>query len=160
MVRKRSKLTRYNPDNVKALRAQMLKCPNPIYGQMVTEGQMSDGDMMDFALSLANSYFGGELLASFKTTAKANMELQTRRAVLVTAALFGATAAFDKDGMNIMSIFPDEGPDLLNHAVQQLVDVGMSVAEAMQVLQPPAPIQCQIESDVSTQLPEIVEVVH
>ena len=153
---KRSKSTRYNPANVKALRTEMAKGPNPAYRQMVAEGNMSDGDMVDFALALANSYFSGILLESFKATAKDNMTLQTRRAVLVTAALFGATAAFDKDGMSIMSIFPDEGPDLLNHAVQQLVDVGMSVAEAMQVLEPPAPVTCQIESDVRTQMPALV----
>ena len=158
MARKRSKLARYNPATVKALRAQMLKCPNPIYGQMVTEGKMSDGDMVDFALSLANSYFDGQLLASFKATAKANMELQTRRAVLVTAALFGATAAFDEDGMIIMLLRDD--PGLRTFAIQQLVDTGMTVKQAIQELKQPAPAQCHMESNIHTQLPEIVEVVH
>ena len=154
MVRKRTKLTRYNPTNVKTLRDQMLKCPNPIYGQMVSEGQMSDGDMMDFALSLANSYFDGQLLESFKATAKHNMEMQTRRAVLVTAALFGATAAFDKDGMKVIRI--GEDPDAITFAVQQLVNTGMSVKEAMRQLQPPAPARCHMESDIDTQLPALV----
>ena len=67
----------------------MAKCPNPIYAQMVDKGQMTDSDMIDFALSLAGSYFSGILLESFKATANANLDLQTRRAVLVTAALFG-----------------------------------------------------------------------
>ena len=154
MARKRSKLARYNPASVKTLRAQMLKCPNPIYGQMVKEGQMSDGDMLDFALSLANSYFDGQLLESFKATAKHNMEMQTRRAVLVTAAFFGATAAFDKDGMNIIRIGDD--PDTITFAVQQLVDVGFSVAEAMRQLQPPPPAPCEMESDIRAELPELV----
>ena len=154
MARKRSKLARYNPASVKALRAQMLKCPNPIYGQMVKEGQMSDGDMMDFALSLANSYFDGQLLESFKATAKHNMEMQTRRAVLVTAAFFGATAAFDKDGMNIIRI--GEDPDAITFAVQQLVNAGFTVKEAMRQLEPPPPAQCQMKSDIRAQLPELV----
>ena len=70
MARKRSKLARYNPARVKALRDEMLKCPNPVYAEMVAPGNMSDGDMMDFAVSLAGSYFSGILLESFKETAK------------------------------------------------------------------------------------------
>ena len=154
MARKRSKLARYNPATVKALRDEMLKCRNPIYGQMVKEGQMSDGDMLDFALSLANSYFDGQLLESFKETAKSNMEMQRRRAVLVTAAFFGATAAFDKDGMNLIRIGDD--PDTITFAVQQLVNAGFTVAEAMRQLQPPPPAPCEMESDIRAELPEIV----
>ena len=151
---KRSKSTRYNPASVKALRTEMAKGPNPAYRQMVAEGNMSDGDMVDFALSLANSYFDGQLLESFKATAKHNMEMQTRRAVLVTAALFGATAAFDKDGMNIIRI--GEDTDAITFAVQQLVDVGFSVAEAMRQLEPPPPAPCEMESDIRAELPELV----
>ena len=158
MARKRirTKLARYNPVNVKTLRAQMLKCPNPIYGQMVSEGQMSDGDMMDFALSLANSYFSGQLLESFKATALAHRELQTRRAVLVTAAIFGATATFDEEGgMSLKAIFPKNGPDLITFAVQQLVDTGMSVADAMQRIEKPAPAQRDMAETIRRQLPEL-----
>ena len=87
MKRKRSKVGRYDPKLVKELRVEMAKCPNPVYGQMVAEGNMNDADMMDFALSLSCSYFSGVLLRIFEDTAKANMTLQMRRAVLVTAAL-------------------------------------------------------------------------
>ena len=156
MARKRSKLARYNPANVKALRAQMLECPNTLYAQMVTEGQMSDGDMLDFAVRLANSYFSGQLLQVFKETAAVNMDLQRRRSVLVTAAIFGATAVFDsKDGgMQIKSIGND--PDMITFAVQQLVDVGMSVADAMRKLEPPPPAPCKMESDIRAESPELV----
>ena len=154
MARKRSKLARYNPASVKTLRDEMLKCPNPIYGQMVKEGQMSDGDMLDFALSLANSYFDGQLLESFKATAKHNMEMQTRRAVLISAAIFGATVEFTDDEMKFRRIGND--PDLITFAVQQLVNVGFSVAESMRQLEPPPPAQCEMESDIRAQLPEIV----
>ena len=114
-----------------ALRKEMAKCPNPIYAQMVDKDQMTDSDMLDFALSLAGSYFSGILLESFKETSKANMDLQRRRAVLVTAAFFGATAAFDKDGMNLIRIGDD--PDTITFAVQQLVNVWLHCCkEAMQ----------------------------
>ena len=122
MKRKRSKVGRYDPKLVKELRVEMAKCPNPVYGQMVAEGNMNDADMMDFALSLSCSYFSGVLLRIFEDTAKANMTLQMRRAVLVTAALFGATADFDNDGMRIMLLGDDS--DLITFAVQQLVDTG------------------------------------
>ena len=154
MKQKRAGMTRFNRDHVQALRDEMAKGPNPIYAQMVAKGQMTDSDMIDFALSLANSYFSGILLRVFEDTAKANMTLQTRRSVLVTAALFGATAEFDKDGMRIMRLGDDS--DLITFAVQQLVDVGMSVAEAMRHLEPPPPAQCQMESDINTKLPELV----
>ena len=154
MKRKREGITRYNKDRVSALRKEMAKCPNPIYAQMVDKDQMTDSDMLDFALSLAGSYFSGILLESFKETAKANMEMQTRRAVLVTAAFFGATAAFDKDGMNLIRIGDD--PDTITFAVQQLVNAGFTVAEAMRQLEPPPPAQCQMESDIRAQLPELV----
>ena len=137
-----------------ALREEMKKCPNPIYAQMVDKDQMTDSDMLDFAVALAGSYFSGILLESFKETATANLDLQRRRAVLVTAAFFGATAAFDKDGMNLIRIGDD--PDTITFAVQQLVNVGFTVAEAMQQLTPPPPAQCEMESDIRAELPEIV----
>ena len=154
MTQKRSGMTRFNRDHVQALRDEMAKGPNPAYAQMVAKGQMTDSDMIDFAICLANSYFSGILLESFKETAKANMTMQTRRAVLVTAALFGCTAEFDKDGMRLMRLGDDSG--LITFAVQQLVNVGMTVAEAMRQLEPPPPAQCQMESDINTKLPELV----
>ena len=87
-------MTRFNRGHVQALRDEMAKCPNQVYGQMVAKGQMTDSDMIDFALCLANSYFDGTLLQVFKETATANLDLQRRRSVLSTAALFGATAIF------------------------------------------------------------------
>ena len=155
MTQKRSGMTRFNRDHVQALRDEMAKGPNPAYAQMVAKGQMTDSDMIDFAICLANSYFSGILLESFKETAAVNMDLQRRRSVLVTAALFGATAAFDKDGgMRIKSIGND--PDMITFAVQQLVNVGMTVAEAMRQLEPPPPAPCKMKSDINTKLPELV----
>ena len=61
MARLRTKLARYNPDHVKTLRDQMLECPDPIYRLMFAKSKMSDGDTMDFALSLAIAYFSGTL---------------------------------------------------------------------------------------------------
>ena len=151
---KRSKMVRYSPARVKALRDEMLKCANPVYAQMVAPGNMSDGDLVDFAVSLAGSYFSGHLLQVFKETATANLDLQRRRGVLVTAAFFGATAAFDKDGMNLIRIGDD--PDTITFAVQQLVNVGFTVAEAMRQLTPPPPAPCQMESDIRAELPELV----
>ena len=147
-------MTRYNKDRVAALREEMAKCPNPVYAQMVDKGVMTDSDMLDFALSLAGSYFSGVLLESFKATAKHNMEMQTRRAVLISAAIFGATVEFTDDEMKFRRIGND--PDLITFAVQQLVDVGFSVKEAMRQLQPPPPAPCQMESDIRAELPELV----
>ena len=159
--RKRSKMTRYNPDPVTALRAEMAKHPNPMFGQMLVQERMSDGDLLDFSVSVAISYFNGALLEPVAAAAGRELERMARQTLLVTASKFGATAIFTKDGgADLKSIFPDEGPDLLTFAIQQLVNTNMSVEQAMQELEPPAPVQCQIESDVSTQLPEIVEVVH
>ena len=159
--RKRSKMTRYNPDPVKALRAEMAKHPNPMFGQMLVQERMSDGDLLDFSVSVAISYFNGALLEPVAAAAGRELERMARQTLLVTAAKFGATATFTKDGGAVLkSVFPDDGPDLLTFAVQQLVDAGMSVAEAMQELEQPAPAQCHMESDIHTQLPEVAEAVH
>ena len=154
MKKRRAGMTRYNRDHVQKLRDEMAKCPNQVYGQMADKDAMSDSDMLDFSVCLAGSYFDGTLLKVFKETATHNMEMQTRRAVLVTLAFFGATASFDKDGMSIMRIGND--PDLKTFAVQSLVDVGFSVAEAMRQLEPPPPAPCEMESAIHTQLPELV----
>ena len=137
MKRKRTKFTRYSPDLIKSLRAEMLKCPNPAFGQMVKGGQMSDGDMVNFALTMAQSYFSGALLESVRTTTQHLLVMQMRRAMLVTAARFGATARFIEDGDAIIT--PLKGADAATRtaAVQALVDVGMSVAEAQSLLADP-----------------------
>ena len=115
---------------------------------------MSDSDVLDFSLNVASAYFSGDLLEPLAKAADARMNLQARRAVLVTAAFFGATAAFDKDGMSIMRIGDDS--DLITFAVQQLVNAGFTVKEAMRQLEKPPPAQCQMESDIRAQLPALV----
>ena len=152
--RKRSKLARYDPKLMEKLRAEIAKHPNPKFGAFIKEARASDSDVLDFAMSVATAYFDGQLLESFKAAAKHNMDLQTRRAVLVTLALFGATASFDKDGMNIIRI--GEDTDAITFAVQQLVNAGFTVKEAMRQLDPPPPAQCEMESDIRAELPEIV----
>ena len=84
------------------------------------KAQMTDADMIDVALCLANSYFDGTLMQMFKETHKANMETQTRRGHPGDCGLFfGCTAEFDKGGMTIRLIGND--PDLKTFAIQQLV---------------------------------------
>ena len=151
---KRTKMVRYSPTRAKALRAEIAKHPNPMFGRMLAEGRMSDGDLVDFAFNVAHAYFSGDLLEPVAKAADARMALQARRAVLVTAAFFGATAAFDKDGMSIMRIGDDS--DLITFAVQQLVDTGLTVKEAMRQLAKPPPAQCQMESDIRAELPALV----
>ena len=152
--RKREKMGRYDPKLMEKLRDEIAAHPNPMFGRMIAEGRMSDSDVLDFSLSVASAYFSGDLLGPVKEAADANMELQRRRAVLVTAAIFGASATFDKDGMSITRI--GNNPDLITAAVQALVDVGMTVAEAMRQLEPPPPAQCQMESDIRAELPALV----
>ena len=152
--RKRTKMARFDEKRMKALRAEMLKCPNPMFSEMVRDDRASDGDLMDFAITLAHSYFSGALLEPVTAAAGRELERMTRRVLLETAALFGATATFEKDGAAVVkAVFPEDAPDRLTFAVQQLVDTGLSVAESMQRLEPPAPAQCQMESDIHTQLP-------
>ena len=96
--RKRTKMARFDPKPMKALRAEMLKCPNPMFSEMVKDDRASDGDLMDFAINLAHSYFCGALLEPVEAAARHNLSVTSRRAVLVTAAKFNATALFDKEG--------------------------------------------------------------
>ena len=161
MARNRSKLARYNPATVKALRAEMSKCPNPGYAEMVSKNNMSDADLLDFAVALANSYFAGQLLRIFEDTAKANMELQTRRTLLITAALFGMTAIFDKDGGAVLkSAWSKENPDTQTAAVQALVDVGLTVKQAMASFKTGPEEEAWTTEPIYTRLPEIVKAVH
>ena len=86
------------------------------------------------------------------------MDLQTLTGLtLVTLVLFGATASFDKDGMNIIRI--GEDTDAITFAVQQLVNAGFTVKEAMRQLDPNGfpRAQClKSFSDIRAELPEIV----
>ena len=64
-------------------------------GRWSRRDRATDGDMVDFALSLANSYFTGALLESVKTAAGREMHLLMRRTLLTTDSghpFSGATA--------------------------------------------------------------------
>ena len=169
MARKRSKLARYNPASVKALRAEMSKCPNQVYAQMVAEGNMSDGDMLDFALSLADSYFNGSLLeaarqATVKLIAETKQQsddkavLMIDRAILKTLGAFGLTATIAEDGLITPKLARSkDDPEVQIDSVQRLVDTGLSVKEAVaSIRELPAPgeLPDRIEAQVSQ--PELV----
>ena len=154
--RKRTAMIRYNPKLMKALRAEMTKCPNPIYGQMVKEGEMREGDMVDFALTLAHSYFSGALLESCEATQRSNLKLQMRWAVLVTAAFFDATATFTDDGAATITPLKDADADTRLAAVQALVDTGMGVKQAMEAFSSGPPKHDHMAETIHTQLPEVV----
>ena len=128
---KRSKMTRYNPTLAKALRDKIAKHPNPVFRRMLAEGRMSDGDVVDFALTVAEAYFSGDLLEPVAAAAGRELERLTRRTLLTTAALFGMTAIFDKDGGAVLKSAWSDDPGTQIAAVQALVDVGLSVKEAM-----------------------------
>ena len=157
--RKRSKVGRYDPKLMQALRDEMAKHPNPMFGQMLAEGRMSDGDVLDFALTAAYAYFSGALLEPVAAAAGRELERLTRRTLLTTAALFGYSATFDKDGGAVLkSAWSDDDPGTQIAAVQALVDAGLSVNDAMSSFKtgPPPPTE-----PIHTRLPEaVVEVVH
>ena len=132
MTRKRSKMTRYNPAGVKALRVQMAKHPNPAFGEMIKEGRMTDSDLLDFAVGASTAYFSGALLEPVAAAAGRELERMTRQAVLLALALLGWTATFDQDGNAVVKpVLQDEDHDAQTAAVQALVDTGMSVKDAM-----------------------------
>ncbi len=155
MIRRRSKQTRYNPNRANALRDDLAKHPNPMFGDMLQDTRMTDGDVIDFALTMAHSYFSGTLLESFKTTERVNLELVTRRTLLVTASLFGMTATFDKGGAILTPVWTDD-PNKQVAAVQALVDTGMGVKEAMALFASGPPKQGHMAEAIHTQLPEAV----
>ena len=155
--RKRSKVGRYNPKLMKALRAEIEKHPNPMFGQMLAEGGLSDGDVLDFSLNVAKAYFSGDLLEPVAAAAGRELERMTRQTLLLTAALFGWTATFDKDGSAVLKpVLPDEDPDAQTAAVQALVDTGKSVKEAMAAFRAGPPEKgCTVEM-IQSQLSEMV----
>ena len=156
MIRRRSKMTRYNPARANALRDDLAKHPNATFGEMLKDSPMSDGDLVDFALNMAHSYFAGTLLESFKTTARFNLEWVTRRTLLVTASLFGMTATFGKDGGATLTPAWTGDPETQIAAVQALVDTGMGVKEAMALFASGPPKQGHMAETIHTQLPEAV----
>ena len=157
---KRSRMLRYSPTNAKALRDEIAKHPNPMFGQMLAEGRMTDGDLVDFAFNVAKAYFSGALLEPVAVAAGHELERLTRRTLLTTAALFGMTATFDKDrGAILKPAWSDDDPDRQTAAVQALVDTGMSVKEAMAAFKTGPPKQGSLLEPIHTRLPE-AEVVH
>ena len=152
---KRSKMVRYSPTRAQELRDEIAKCSNPMFERMISEGRMSDGDLVDFAFNVAHAYFDGTLLKSCEATQQSNLQLQMRWAVLVTSALFDATATFTDDETTITPL-KDADEDTRLAAVQALVDVGLTVRAAMAAFSGP---QGQLDEPITTRLPEH-ELVH
>ena len=158
--RKREKVGRYDPKLMQALRAEMEKHPNPMFGRMLAEGRMSDSDVLDFSLNVAHAYFSGDLLEPVAAAAGRELDRLTRQTLLVTAALFGMTATFGKDGGAVLkSAWSDDDPDVQTAAVQALVDTGLSVKDAMAAFKTGPPEQAPPTEPIHTRLPEAV-VVH
>ena len=132
--RKRSKVGRYDPKLMQALRAEITKHPNPMFGEMLKENRVGDGDVMDFALRVALSYFSGELLEPVTAAAGRELERLMRRTLLRTVAYFDATATFTADGGANITLLKGADADTRTAAVQALVDTGMSVKEAQSLL--------------------------
>ena len=152
--RKRAKVGRFDPTLMQALRAEMEKHPNPVFGRMVAEGRMSDSDTLDFSLNVAHAYFSGALLEPVAAAAGRELNRLTRQALLKTAALFRMTATFEKDGSVILKdAWSDEDPDRQTSAVQALVDTGLSVKDAMAAFKT-GPEQDPPTEPLSTRLPE------
>ena len=154
--RKRAKVGRYDPKLMQALRAEMEKHPNPMFGRMIAEGRMNDSDVLDFSLNVAHAYFSGALLEPVATAAGRELERLTRRTLLTTAALFGMTATFDNDGGAVLKpAWSDEDPDRQTSAVQALVDTGLSVKDAMSAFKTGPPEQGGEPTEpLQTRLPE------
>ena len=155
--RKRAKVGRFDPKHMQDLRAQMEQHPNPMFGRMIAEGRMSDSDVLDFSLNVASAYFSGDLLEPVAKAAGRELERMTRRTLLVTAALFGMTATFEKDGGAVLKpAWSDEDPDRQTDAVQALVDTGLSVKQAMAAFKTGPPEKGYTSETMHTQLPELV----
>ena len=156
--RKREKMGRYDPKLMEKLRDEIAAHPNPMFGRMIAEGRMSDSDVLDFSLNVASAYFSGDLLEPVAQAAGRELERLTRRTLLTTAALFGMTATFEKDGGAVLkSAWKDQ--DTQTAAIQALVDAGLSVAEAMASFKTGPPEQPPPEP-IHTRLPEAEVVVH
>ena len=157
--RKRAKVGRYDPKLMQELRAEIAKHPNPMFGRMLAEGRMSDGDVLDFSLNVAKAYFNGALLEPVTKAAGRELGRLMRRTLLVTAALFGMTGKFAEDGsVTITSAWTDD-PATQTAAIQALVDTGISVGEAMASFKICPPETGLPPGPMHTRLPEI-EVVH
>ena len=155
--RKRSKMTRFDPEIMQRLRDAIDKHPNPKFGAFIKEARASDGDVLDLAMNAATAYFTGALLEPVAAAAGRAFQKSTHRAVLVTAAKFGATAIFDKEGSGatLMSAWSD---DPITHidAIQRLVDTGLTVAAAMDQFPSGPPKEGHMAETIRTELPELV----
>ena len=150
----RSKLSRYDPELMQALRDAIETADPP--AQLLKDGQ-SNGDLVDLALRLAHSYFSGALVESFRVGAKVELEKLMRQTVLVVAASFGATATFTADGGVTMTMVRAAEGDTWTAAVQALVDTGLTVADAVDLLATsPSPPQGRssfpIKTPINTEL--------
>ena len=148
-------MTRFDPELMEKLRAEIAKHPNLAFGAVIRLARMSDGDLVDFAMTAAYAYFSGALLEPVKEAARRELFLMRRRTVLVTAAKFGMTAIFDQDGCGA-TLTPAWTNDPATHiaAVQALVDTGLSVADAMAEFASGPPEPGHIAETIRTQLPE------
>ena len=155
---KRSKMVRYSPTRAKELRDEIAKHPNPMFGRMLAEGRMSDGDLVDFAFNVAHAYFSGALLEPVAAAAGRELDRLMRRTLLTTAAKFGCTATFTEDGGAFLTSAWTDDPNTQIAAVQALVDTGMSVKEAMAEFASGPPKGVQTTEPIHTQLPESVAV--
>ena len=160
-TRKRAKVGRYDPKLMAALRAEVAKHPNPMFERMLEDGRMTDSDVLDFSMTLAKSYFDGALLEPVAKAAGRELERLTRQTLLITAALFGFSATFDKDGGAVLkSAWSDDDPNVQAAAIQALIDTGLSVAQAMASFKSGPQKEGWTTEPIYTQLPEIVEAVH
>ena len=139
--------------SMQALRAEMEKHPNPMFGRMLAEGpDERQRSLLDFSINVAHAYFTGALLEPVAAAAGRELERMTRQTLLKTAALFGMTATFDKDrGAVLKSAWKDQ--DTQTAAVQALVDTGLSVKEAMASFKTGPPEQAP-PTELHTRLPE------
>ena len=158
--RKRAKVGRYDPKLMQELRAEIAKHPNPMFGRMLAEGRMSDGDVLDFSLNVAKAYFNGALLEPVAAAAGRELARLTRQTLLTTAALFGMTATFEKEGRVVLKSAWDDA-DTQTDAVQKLVDVGLTVKEAMASFKTGPPEKGRETEPIQTRLPALPkEVIH
>ena len=155
--RKREKMGRYDPKLMEKLRDEIAAHPNPMFGRMIAEGRMSDSDVLDFSLNVASAYFSGDLLEPVAQAAGRELERLTRQTLLKTAALFGWTATFDKDGGAVLKdAWPEDDPDAQTAAIQALVDTGLSVKDAMAAFKTAPPERGSTPPEpIHTRLPEV-----
>ena len=172
MTRKRSKMTRYNPARVKALRAEIAKCPN----KDVCEDDrkvvsMTDGDMLDFAVHYGVAPTSLENSLKPVQRSRALSGYGSDFVARTIAGRLSGLVRYDrdrltKDGGAILRSWPawsDDDPDRHNSTqFRRFVDTGigrqgsgMAAIRELQALQENRAGH-GIEDQVITQLPEVV----